>query len=243
METKTKISILTIFILLFVGFQNCSPSESPVHFQSGSNSLLDSGTPYEGKVYATTGRLCSDGSEIHSRIVLMNSDQAELNRENCQDIAPQQLAVSEYQIDAATDTLTYKNQSFKFIGLGSSGISNLTINSDATNFYYGYAYEGQPSWRQVFLDVDNNPSTGFYHHGIGADYMIENDYVWIYSAAANAPQNTWAWSMHVSSNKIEVAPNIGWSFARTAIGSPAIIKLIAQTSLGARTDIITQVPK
>ncbi|MGZ5280023.1 MAG: hypothetical protein ACXWC9_08780 [Pseudobdellovibrionaceae bacterium] len=48
---------------------------------------------------------------------------------------------------------------------------------------------------------------------------------------------------HVSANKNKVSQTISWSFARNAIGSPAQIQFVAQTSLGARTEVITQVPK
>lgn len=245
MDFKAKFLVSTILLFLILGYQNCSPKNSPVSFTDESSKLnneTDSGTPYEGKIYATLG-LCEDGTEVQSRIVLASPTQAQLNRENCRDIAPQQLASTDFQMDPNADALIYKNQNFKYIGMGPLKITNFTVSNDANNFYYGYTYDGQPSWLQIFLDTDNDPTTGFYHNGIGAEYMIENDNVWSYSAAAGAPQETWAWNPLVSANKNNVSPNISWSFARTAIGSPTVIKLVAHTSLGSKSEVVTQIPK
>jgi hypothetical protein len=247
MGSKAKLLILTaLSALLILGFQNCSSTNSPVSFTADTvkfNSQVDSGTPYEGKIYALVGNLCADGTEIHSQILLSSSTQAQLNRENCQNIAPVPLTSNDFAIDRASDTLTYQNQSYVFIGYGSLGITNFSMTNDANNFYYSYSYEGQPSWLQIFLDTDNNPATGFSYNGIGADYMIENDNVWKYSAATGAPADTWAWTSIVSANKNNVAPNVSWSFPKSAIGSPTIIKLMGQTSFGARTSVLTQIPK
>lgn len=231
---------------LVIGFQNCGPDSSRVGFSNSNKvaSNLDSGTPYEGKIYATLGAICADGTEIESRIVMSSATKAELNRTNCEDIAPVQLTSADFQIDTVSDSLKYSGKTFSYIGnVAAAGITNLNITNDATNFYYGYTYEGKPNWLRIFLDTDNNPATGLSYNGIGADYLIENDYVWKYSAPAGSPANTWAFSSLVSSNKNNLAPNVSWSFAKSAIGSPAIIKVIAQTSLGPRTVIITQVPK
>jgi hypothetical protein len=247
MGSKARLLILIVVsILLSLGFQNCSATNSRVSFTTDGvkfSNEVDSGTPYEGKIYALVGNLCADGTEIHSRIVMASSTQAHLNRDNCQDIDPVPLTSNDFDINQANDTLIYKNQSYTFIGYGPSGITNFAMSNDVNNFYYSYSYEGQPSWLQIFLDTDNNPATGFSINGIGADYMIENDNVWKYSAPNGAPTDTWAWTSVVSANKNNVAPNVSWSFPKNAIGSPTIIKVMGQTSFGARTNVLTQVPK
>lgn len=240
------LTFMTLLIVLAFGYQNCSPSNSQVAFTSDSiktNNEGDSGTPYEGKIYAVLGSLCGDGSEVHSRILMTSSTKALLNRQNCQDIKPVELAPTDYQVSSDSQTLVYKNQDYKFMGFGPLGISNFSISNDVNNFYYSYTYQGQPSWLQVYLDTDNNPATGYYHDGIGADFLIENDYLWQYSPPPGSPQSTWAWTSLVSANKNNVAPNISWSFARNAIGSPSIMKVMAHTSLGSQTAIITQTPQ
>lgn len=241
MRFVTKILAVAILFVLVLGFQNCSR----VSFFDGASktSSPDSGTPYEGKIYVTLGNLCDDGTEIHSRIIVSSPGSAKLNREGCQNIAPVPLASNDYQMDSLLDSLIYKNQTFIFMGNGPLGITNLVFSNDATNFYYGYTFDGQPSWLQIYLDTDNDPTTGFYHDGIGADYMIENDNVWKYSAPVGAPQSTWAWTSVVSANKNKVGQSISWSFEMIAVGSPSVLKLMAHTSLGTQTSIITQVPK
>lgn len=244
MGFRTRISILNIFIIFCFGLLACSQNNPPVNFTDSSklNNGAESGTIYEGKVYVTVGKRCDDGNEIHSRIVMDSSTQAQLNRENCLDIAPVQLTAADFQINTASDSLTYKSQNFSYIGFAPLGISNLIVNNDTDNFYYGYTYEGQPTFLQIFLDTDNNPATGYFRDGIGADFLIENAFVYHYSGPDGS--GVWSWSSSVASaNPNKVEPNISWSFPRTAIGSPTSIKLVAKTSLGFKTPIVTQVPK
>lgn len=244
MRIKPTISISTAFLVLIVGFQNCSPDSSRVSFSgnSSSSASMDSGNPYEGKIYATVGNLCSDGSEIHSRIVMASASQAKLDRENCQNVSPVLLTSADFQLTADATTMIYKNQNFQYIGRGPLGITNLSFSNDATDFYYGYTYEGQPSWLQIFLDTDNNPATGLAYNGIGADFMIENDNLWQY-AAPPGDQTTFKWTSIASANKNNILPNISWRFPKAAIGTPTVIKLIGHTSFGAETAVVTQVPQ
>jgi hypothetical protein len=241
MGLLNKFSAVAALSVLILSFQNCSR----VSFLDSASKLTstDSGTPYEGKIFVTLGNLCDDGTEIRSRIIMTSPDKAKLNRDDCQDIAPVTLTSNDFQLAANSDSLIYKTQNFIYIGSGTLGITKLVANNDATNFYYGYDYDGQPSWLQIYLDTDNNPATGFYHDGIGADYMIENDNVWKYSAAVGAPQSTWAWTSVVSANKNKLSQSISWSFAMSSIGSPSVLKIMAHTSLGSQTGVITQVPK
>ena len=246
MGFKSKTSILVLLFFTILSFQNCSQINSPANFKydpTKINNEANSGTIYEGKVYANVGSLCDDGIEIHSRIVMSSATTAQLNRENCREITPVQLTTADFQINSNTDSLIYKNQNFTYIGFAPAGISNLIATNDNTNFYYGFSYEGDPKFLQIYLDTDNNPATGYARDGIGAEFLIENDNVWIYSAPMGSPQSTWAWSAQVSASPNKVAPNISWSFPKAAIGSPSLIKLIAATSLGFQTPIYTQVPK
>lgn len=241
MSSRTNILILSCFLFLITGFQNCHSNgfEKP----AGLNADSDSGTPYEGKIFVQLGEACADKTEFQSRIVVLSPTQAELNRENCQDISPVALSSTDFQLSADSRLVVYRNQNYSFLGSNSAGITQLSISNDSQNFYYSYAYEGHPSWLQIYLDTDQNPATGYSHNGIGADYLIENDNVWIYSAEPGAPRSTWAWKSLASAHKINIESTIRWSFPKIAIGSPSQIQLIAQTSLGARTGIIIQVVK
>ncbi len=246
MSFKVKFSIVACLLLMTLAFQNCNPNNSQVAFTNTGaklNNENDSGTPYEGKIYAIKGNLCADGTEVHSEIVLSSATRAQLNRDNCQDITPIQLTEADFKIDSNSDTLIYQNRNYSFIGYGNFDITNFSFTNDSQNFYYSYTYGGAPSFLRIYIDVDNNPATGFSYDGIGADFLIENDNVWKYSAAVGAPQDTWAWTSVVSANKVNVAPNVSWSFSKDTFGSSTLMKIIGQTSLGAQTPIITQIPK
>jgi len=237
-------SILAVILILVVIFQNCTQTLSPVSFKDTPENpnQTESGTPYEGKIYILSGNLCDDGTEIHSRIVLFSSTKAELNREDCKEIAAVQLQPEDFKVSADLKKLTYKGDDFNYLASGSLEITNFSFSNTATNLNYSFTYQGQPLWLQVFLDTDNNPATGFSYNGIGADFLIENDNLWVYSAPAGSPPDTWGWSSVVSANKVNLSPNISWSIPRSSVGSPPVIKLMGQTSLGAKTEILTQIP-
>jgi hypothetical protein len=115
-------------------------------------------------------------------------------------------------------------------------LTNLSATSDATNVSYSFSYSGAPTFLHMFLDTDRNSGTGYKVSGIGADYMIENGNLYKYSGSAGA----WGWTFSRSSNMVQAAPNVRWTVARTSLGSPAGINLIANTSAGDSSAIVSQ---
>lgn len=107
------------FGLLTASFQNCSNTSSPVAFSSkslapgASETDGTGGQPYDGKIYVTTGDLCPDRTNIHSRIILKSATAGELVRDKCRDITPISLGSNDFQIDPTNpERLSYLNQSF-----------------------------------------------------------------------------------------------------------------------------------
>lgn len=119
----------------------------------------------------------------------------------------------------------------------SLALTNLTAGTDATNVSYSYSYSGAPSYLRIFLDTDQNKASGYSYLGIGADYLIENGNLYKYSGTGGS---SWAWASAGKSNMVNAAPTASWSVPRIALGSPAAIYLVASTSSGDSSSIVTQ---
>lgn len=114
-----KIHIKKVFFLisaaaLLLSFQNCSSPLQSVHFASSdkpASSLTSEGNGYgyDGKPYVLLGSLCADHSNIRVKVVTKIASSAELVRENCQDIAPQVLSATDFQMSPSNpDQLTFR---------------------------------------------------------------------------------------------------------------------------------------
>ncbi|MDB5758709.1 MAG: hypothetical protein JWM30_1998 [Burkholderia sp.] len=103
-----------------------------------------------------------------------------------------------------------------------------TVSNDATNVYYSIPYTGTPTWVRVYLDTDQNASTGFSYgsYGIGAEYLVESGRLYRYSGSNGA----WGWTFvkdvpfALSSGTAKV------SVARADLKSPSALNLLTQTT-------------
>jgi hypothetical protein len=94
-----------------------------------------------------------------------------------------------------------------------SPILGYYAENDQTKIYY-HAQVNQPfAWTHVFIDSDNAASTGFPIGGIGADYLIENGYLFQYSAAPPA----WGWQYIGLANLVQSGSSFDWTILRTDI--------------------------
>src|SRR5687767_3645951 len=55
-----------------------------------------------------------------------------------------------------------------------ASISNPSATDDATYVYYRMSHSGSFSNYRVYIDTDQNASTGYSVNGIGAEYMVVN---------------------------------------------------------------------
>ena len=98
---------------------------------------------------------------------------------------------------------------------------------DGTYFYYEADYTGSYPNFQLFLDTDDNAATGYTTRGIGADYMIQDNY--LYRSTANG--SSWSWnSVSTASMTFPSAGVVEFQVLLSAIGSPST----AQVALTAR---------
>jgi len=139
----------------------------------------------------------------------------------------------------------FRNLNIKILLLGAMWMTpqallasaSLTVSSDATNFFYQLTYSGTPTFLHVFLDTDQNAATGYSFGGVGAEYMIENDVLYKFTGSSGS---NWSWQSLGTSSQIKTPPTVKWTLSHTSIGNPSALKVIANTSNGDVSAIVTQ---
>jgi hypothetical protein len=100
--------------------------------------------------------------------------------------------------------------------------SKLSISSTSTTITFQVTYSGTPSFVRVFVDADRNATTGYPIGGIGADYLIENGFLYRYAGSGGS----WAWTMIKTLSLSEANGVATWNVARSALGSPSGVTAI-----------------
>jgi hypothetical protein len=100
--------------------------------------------------------------------------------------------------------------------------STLSIGSTATSLTFALTYQGTPSFVRVYIDSDQNAATGYPVDGIGADYLLENGYLYRYSGSGGS----WAWTLIETVALAESNGVASWSVAPSQLGSPGGINAV-----------------
>jgi hypothetical protein len=116
-------------------------------------------------------------------------------------------------------------------------LSNFSATMDSTNLNYSFSYSGSPAYLRVYIDSDNNAKTGYSSGGIGIDYLIENNT--LYKFSGTSPSN-WSFKAVTSSNMVKTSSTVKWQVARSALGSPSTLKVMANTSAGDSSGVVAQ---
>jgi hypothetical protein len=103
-----------------------------------------------------------------------------------------------------------------------SGTASLSISGSATTITFAVAYQGTPTFVRVGIDSDQSASTGYPLGTTGADYLIENGFLYRYAGSGGS----WAWSLIKTVALSEANGVATWTVARSDIGSPAGITAI-----------------
>ncbi len=100
-------------------------------------------------------------------------------------------------------------------GPSCSGLTNPQATNDATNLYYSFQYSGKWDYYQVFIDTDQNSSTGFAIGGIGADYLLEKG--WLYQHGGGE----WNWTPLKTVSYSNTNSTASWTVLRADLGEIA----------------------
>lgn len=114
-------------------------------------------------------------------------------------------------------------------------IVSTNATSTASTVTFTLTYTGSDTFYRVYLDTDQNATTGFLIGGIGADYLVEGTTVY---AFAGSSQAQWCWGTAPCNGvgSTVTYTNTGgvatWTVARSAIGetaTPNAMHLVFQT--------------
>jgi hypothetical protein len=107
-------------------------------------------------------------------------------------------------------------------------ISNIQVSSNAETLNLQFTFSGaleNYNALQAFLDVDQNPATGFALNGLGADFLLENGTLNAYTGSGS----DWAWNpldaqvTFSSENQTAI-----WNLPHAALGDAAAMDIIFQ---------------
>jgi hypothetical protein len=97
----------------------------------------------------------------------------------------------------------------------SQAAPKLSISANSTTVIFHVTYSGTPSFVRVYLDLDQNAITGYPVVGIGADYLLENGFLYRYAGTGGS----WAWTLIKSLPVTESNGVATWNLARSDLGS------------------------
>jgi hypothetical protein len=97
----------------------------------------------------------------------------------------------------------------------SQAVPKLGISASSTTIDFQVTYSGTPGFVRVFIDSDQKASSGYPVAGIGADYLIENGYLYQYAGAAGS----WAWTELTTVSLTKSNGVATWSLPRSLFGS------------------------
>lgn len=111
---------ILILLMLLLAFQNCdftlsSNFLSQASLSNKSGQEMEGGaTPYDGKPFILADNICPDGLSIESRIIISDSSNAILVRDNCQDLMPPvKLGANDFQVDPTNpNNIYFRSQLF-----------------------------------------------------------------------------------------------------------------------------------
>lgn len=103
-----------------------------------------------------------------------------------------------------------------------TGSTSLAIGNSATSVTFSVSYVGTPAFLRVYIDSDQNASSGFPVAAIGANYLIENGFVFRYAGS----NGSWAWTLVAPLTMSESGGIAKWTVPLVDIGSPSSLKAV-----------------
>src|SRR6266480_2095113 len=100
--------------------------------------------------------------------------------------------------------------------------TTLSISGSSTTLTFKLTYQGTPSFVRVFVDADRKAPTGYPVGGIGADYLIENGFLYRYAGSGGS----WAWTLIKTLSLSKSNGMATWNVALSDLGSPSGINAV-----------------
>jgi len=103
-----------------------------------------------------------------------------------------------------------------------SSTSTLSISTSTTAVTFSLTYQGTPGFFRVYIDSDQNAGTGFPIQAIGANYLIENGFIYRYAGTGGS----WAWTLVSPLTLAESNGVARWTVPLAEIGAPTSFKAV-----------------
>jgi hypothetical protein len=110
----------------------------------------------------------------------------------------------------------------------SSPTTTLSMSNSATSMTFAVTYQGAPSFVRVYIDSDQNAATGYPIESIGANYLMENGYLYRYSGT----NGSWAWTLVTTLSFAKSNGVATWNVPLSDLGSPSSISAVGNYAAG-----------
>jgi hypothetical protein len=119
-------------------------------------------------------------------------------------------------------------------------IGPIAFTNDSTTVSYQFSYSSPTSTeRQLYLDTDGKSSTGYSVSGIGADFLLANGNLYIYTGKGGID---WAWKPVRAVSYEDATTWVKWVIPRSALNWPTGIRAVAKVNKPVEVNpVITQV--
>ncbi len=96
-----------------------------------------------------------------------------------------------------------------------AAISGVVLSNDTTHVTYQFQFTGTPGFVRAYIDTDRNPATGLALQGTGADYLLENGFLYKHLGGG------WSWQQVGAVTHTSTNGTAYWKVARADLGETA----------------------
>src|SRR5450755_3922959 len=99
-------------------------------------------------------------------------------------------------------------------GTARATITSTNTTNDASNITYVFQFSSAGSYYRAYIDTDLNASTGFAIGNIGADYLLEDGFLYPYVG----PDWNWGTAIATTVTYSNNGNKVAWTISRSSVG-------------------------
>jgi hypothetical protein len=115
---------------------------------------------------------------------------------------------------AELDDVTAFNDS---LGTSSGGNTWIRASNNASSNFYRFEFTGTNDYHRVYIDTNENATSGFAYCGLGAEYLIENTHLYAYTGDGSS----WSWNDLGTTTNTITPTSASWTIARSSLNETA----------------------
>jgi hypothetical protein len=139
----------------------------------------------------------------------------------CQEIKALTFCIDDNYTHTTNESNFYED-SDESTGTAFADLNTISITDDGTNLAVTIAGDNIPAGYDLYIDIDNNPATGFNNGGniLGAEFLIQFGVIYDYTGGAGVADWSWANSTAISVVDTGVTSRV-FNLSRTRLGLPS----------------------